>query len=283
MNQVFILFSNIIPKRCVMWLLHILIRSFPFILLAFGYFVFYHFKHWLPTWGLSDKWNKRILHAYHILMIFFTLPFSILTIYGPNNSIIPPDWFNMTIFFPAYVWYTTHLILFLILLVYDVLKLVTWPGIHIYRQFRPSNEVDTSKRQWLKKSVIALPVGLFAINTIGVYGSDDYVVNRIKIPIKNLSSKLKNFRITQISDLHFGPFMDDKKFADYARVIHSLGSDIIVVTGDIIHSSNELIPMAARALMFLNIAKTQARLIPGPAPSEYKKEWNKFRAAGFCL
>ncbi|GMT49874.1 MAG: hypothetical protein IEMM0008_1413 [bacterium] len=231
-----------------MWLIEILIRSFPFILLAFGYFVFYHFKKWLPTWGLSDKWNKRILRAYRILLVLFALPWLTLTIYGHNNSIIHPEWYRLTILYPAWVWLTVHLILFLKLLIYDVLKLITWPGVHIYRRFRPSNEVDTSRRQWLKKSIVALPIGLFAINTIGVYGSDNYVVNRIKIPIKNLSSKLKNFKITQISDLHFGPFMDDKKFADYARVIHSLKSDIIVVTGDIIHSSHELIPMAARAL-----------------------------------
>ncbi len=231
-----------------MWLLHILIRSFPFILLAFGYFVFYHFRKWLPIWGLSDKWNKRILRTYHVLLILFVLPWLTLTIYGHNSSVIPPEWFKLTILYPAYIWQTVHLVLFLKLLIYDVLKLVAWPGVHIYRRFRPPNEVDASKRQWLKKSMVALPVGLFAINTIGVYGSDDYIVNRVTIPIRNLPSKLKNFKITQISDLHFGSFMDDKKFADYARVIHSLGSDIIVVTGDIIHSSHELIPMAARAL-----------------------------------
>jgi len=227
----------------------IFFRAYPFLLLGISYYVFWWFKRWVVVWDLSEGRLKKILLIYKILMVLFITPWLPVTVLGPGTHIIPPEWFKISLFYPAFVWHLVHLPLFIILSIYGFVNLVLYPVIRVYKRSRPAEKPDVEKRYWLKKSLIALPATLFTINTVGlISGEYDHVVTYQPIKISNWPENLKGFKITQISDIHFGPFMDDEKLAMFVKEVNNLKSDMILVTGDIINSSKDLIPRLTREM-----------------------------------
>lgn len=232
------------------WQFELIFRSFPIILLSMGYFVFWWFRRWIKVWGISEKRTKKIFLLYHILLILLAIPWLTFTFMGPQKIPIVSKWINIFYLYPAHAWQLTHICLFIILFSYSAIKLVVRAINQLYRKLSHSTSgVDHSKRKWLKKSAILIPSSILYVNIIGVYKSEyDFIVEKKTIYIKNLPENLKGIKITQISDIHFGPFLDDKKFSIYAKEINRIKSDLIVVTGDIVNSSEELIPMARNSL-----------------------------------
>jgi len=89
--------------------------------------------------------------------------------------------------------------------------------------------------KWVRKFIHALLV-------IGVPGLGAYMhwiapkkvsLSKHQIPIKNLPKPFENFRIVQISDIHYGPTNDSAPYIrEVVEKINALKPDIVVLTGD---------------------------------------------------
>lgn len=73
-------------------------------------------------------------------------------------------------------------------------------------------------------------------------------IKNVNVPVINLPTNLIGFKIAQISDLHVGATIRRPYVENVVRKVNSLGSDIVVLTGDIgdghvQHYRNDIAPM----------------------------------------
>ena len=66
-----------------------------------------------------------------------------------------------------------------------------------------------------------------------------YRVRRIEIPITNLPPAMDGMKIAQISDIHLSAFMNRAAVRRAVDMTNDLGSDLTVVTGDLITNSQD--------------------------------------------
>ena len=66
-----------------------------------------------------------------------------------------------------------------------------------------------------------------------------YQVRRVEIPIANLPPALDGMKIAQISDIHLSAFMSRESVRRVVDMTNDLGSDVTVVTGDLITGSRD--------------------------------------------
>ena len=119
-------------------------------------------------------------------------------------------------------------------------KIKSW-NIH-YEKFRKNNTVvkfDKSRRAFLTTTGIAIAGYAFVGASAGILRKDNYEITYKTLNLKNLSPGLNGTTITLISDIHSGPYMSLEKMKEYVSVINDLGSDIIVIPGDLTNSMKE--------------------------------------------
>jgi|GEM_PF-203417 len=107
-----------------------------------------------------------------------------------------------------------------------------------------------SRRRFLMRLAPAAPAALLGTAAYGVYGTkDDLDISpELIIPIPGLPRELDGFRITQLSDLHFGPYIRYRDMEPVVETANKLCSELIVITGDILDRSLHLLPEAAESL-----------------------------------
>src|SRR5581483_11849343 len=101
-----------------------------------------------------------------------------------------------------------------------------------------SNRVleQSSRRQFLKTglsatcALAATGVGLNALSIEPHHA----VVENVQIRLPNLPDGFKGFRIAQISDIHFGPYVGESVVQNAVNVIRGLQPDLLVLTGDFV-------------------------------------------------
>jgi predicted MPP superfamily phosphohydrolase len=67
-----------------------------------------------------------------------------------------------------------------------------------------------------------------------ILGSQDPVVRRFAIPLKNLPPQLAGCKIVQLSDLHLVDSISEGRIARIVGQVNSLKPDLVVITGDLI-------------------------------------------------
>ncbi len=89
-----------------------------------------------------------------------------------------------------------------------------------------------SRREFLRGTIA---VGVFSLG----FGSYSYfwglhrpTVERKDISLKVLPSRLDGFRVAQLSDIHYGPYLSSADLAAVVETVNQLHPDIIVLTGD---------------------------------------------------
>jgi len=100
-----------------------------------------------------------------------------------------------------------------------------------------------SRRSFLKVGSAALLTGTAATVSL-LWLNNEYenpVVERVRIPIRNLPSDLENFRIVQISDIHLYPLTTVELVDQAVRMANELNPDLIVLTGDYVWHEVEVI------------------------------------------
>lgn len=142
-----------------------------------------------------------------------------------------------------YLWYSNIWILpklviipfFIVRDTYSLLK-------NIYLRYFPKEENNLEKqksddRRNFLQNLSWMAAGLpFLITTRGlIYTAYDIKLHKAEIPIENLAINLFGFRIVQLSDLHFGSFINTNMIKDAVRITNKLKPDLILITGDFVN------------------------------------------------
>ncbi len=100
---------------------------------------------------------------------------------------------------------------------------------------RRSKQTSISRRQFLRKSVRAIPALAVAGSGLGVVGSFSGI-RTFDLPLrfKGLPQELDGFRILHLSDLHLGPFLGLDDLEELAeRVSSGAPFDVVALIGDV--------------------------------------------------
>lgn len=93
----------------------------------------------------------------------------------------------------------------------------------------------TNVRTVLSLVVAAVLVGL------GVVTARNIAVERVTVPIKGLHPRLNGTTIVQLSDIHLGPFIGRSSMEKLVAMANQLNGDVVVITGDLVDSSVEVL------------------------------------------
>ena len=108
---------------------------------------------------------------------------------------------------------------------------------------------DPSRRAVLKTAFATAPVTLLAGLTVVSRAQESRLfVRRHDLPAPWLPGRLRGLTITHITDLHVGRLFRPRMLPGLIDKVNALGSDIVMVTGDIVDNSNLLLPDALNAL-----------------------------------
>jgi len=95
--------------------------------------------------------------------------------------------------------------------------------------------MNPDRRRFLKQFV-AGGVGLGAVATVDgfLYEPEDPVVERITIRLPRLPESFDGFRIAQMTDFHFGPYIGKPQIERAVQITRSLQPNLVVLTGDFV-------------------------------------------------
>jgi predicted MPP superfamily phosphohydrolase len=111
-----------------------------------------------------------------------------------------------------------------------------------------------NRRQFLKVGGAVLG-GSVAIATGYLYANDQteqLVIERVQLPIKNLKPALEGLRIVQLGDLHLYPFTDIGQIRQAIETANALEPDLIVLMGDYVTRQAEAVFELVPLLSTLN-------------------------------
>ncbi len=113
----------------------------------------------------------------------------------------------------------------------------------------PDGDLDPGRRAILHTAVATVPMlTLGGLTIAGRVQEGRFAINRHALAAPWLASRLHGLTITHISDLHVGRLYRPHMLRRLVDEANRLDSDIVVVTGDIIDNSNDLLPPTLDAL-----------------------------------
>lgn len=131
-------------------------------------------------------------------------------------------------------------------------------GIRAYRAIRTaqpavatpeSKSPDLSRREWLATTGVYAPlllVGGLSVASTRQLGR--FNINRYDLPAPWLPPRLRGLTITHVSDLHVGRLYRPLFLPHLVDQVNALKSDLIVLTGDLVDVSNDMLPPSLAAL-----------------------------------
>ncbi|WP_163338184.1 metallophosphoesterase [Desulfopila sp. IMCC35008] len=100
------------------------------------------------------------------------------------------------------------------------------------------NGADMNRRHFLRSS---FAVGACLLTSYPVLIERNLLrINQYRIPVTNLPVSFHDFKIVQITDLHYGPLVSLDFVAEVVQKANNLAGDIIVCTGDYVHGNKEV-------------------------------------------
>ncbi|MBL8006380.1 MAG: metallophosphoesterase [Ignavibacteria bacterium] len=218
------------------------------------YLVYKTFRNYVGSIQKLKKYNK-LISLYPFLA--FNLPYIYIIANGFSSNNIPP-WIYNYIFQPFYVFQSAVVFIGLFLLAGKILKSPFSLSLWVLNKFaatrnalnrffsrEPVRKIDYSRRTFIKTSTAFVSGYAFIGSTMGVLNKDEYEINYQNISVKDLPDELKGTTITLFSDIHSGPYMKENEMHEYADVINSLNSDLILIPGDLTNSNkNEIFPFS---------------------------------------
>ncbi len=208
---------------------------------------------WFPA---VQPWRAAALLGLFFLLVNSPLLVAMLLgEFGRTLEGLPPS-FLRWYFYPGFVW-LAMLIGYALVTAPKDLAVGLARGLQwAYRRIAPpaGDAYSGSRRQFLAGLAPVLPSALLGTAAYGVYGTagDLEVSPEIPIPVPGLPRVLDGFRITQLSDIHFGPYMRGQDMIPVVDAANALGSEVIVITGDILDRSLGLLREASDVLARLS-------------------------------
>jgi predicted MPP superfamily phosphohydrolase len=98
--------------------------------------------------------------------------------------------------------------------------------------------VGPSRRQVLAAAAVAVPpLVASGLVTTALSQLDDFRINRLTVPLRDLPPDLDGLTIAHVSDMHLGRFTHGRILARVADATNALGADLVVLTGDLLDFS----------------------------------------------
>lgn len=150
------------------------------------------------------------------------------------------------VMWPFFAYETLSIAILLIVLIMFPIKLM----IGIFRRIRnhkSGNLVHTlpspTRRLFIKTTTLGVGAYTFAGSLHSIYTREEYKIENVKLPSKNLPSQLEGLRIAMISDVHVGLYMLEDDMLQYTEAINNLKPDMIFIPGDFVTSkTDEIFP-----------------------------------------
>lgn len=230
--------------------------------IGFRLFVFVPLCFNLLWWSIADRRIARHIASPRLSRVLrwsiagFSIAINLPVFYGLLIGHVPPLISNPT-------WYTAAVTLWqvslsLLMPVVAAARLVGLGVIAFARRWRaprppePSTAMellDPGRRAILRTAFASVPVALLTGGTaFGGWQASQMRIRRHTLPAPWLPERLRGLTITQISDLHVGRLFRPDRLPGLIDQANGLNSDIVVVTGDIVDNSNQMLPGAIEAL-----------------------------------
>ncbi|MCL4540399.1 MAG: metallophosphoesterase [Bacteroidetes bacterium] len=101
-----------------------------------------------------------------------------------------------------------------------------------------------SRRSFIRTGAIGLGAYTFLGSLRSIYDRDEYKVDRVTLPVKNLPHQLDGLTISMISDIHSGMYMLERDMETYVEAINHLNADMVFIPGDFVTSKDsEMLPL----------------------------------------
>ncbi|MFQ3598595.1 MAG: metallophosphoesterase [Chloroherpetonaceae bacterium] len=117
--------------------------------------------------------------------------------------------------------------------------------------------VNHARREFLSKATTLAPlaVGFGFPSVVTAYSlinnRSDYLIHSMTLRFPNLPNELRGLKIAQISDIHSGLYMPQRKMEEITEVINAQSPDLITLTGDFVSSFKEEIEPFAKGFQGL--------------------------------
>ena len=170
-----------------------------------------------------------------------------------------PSWFLYAGTYPFLIWHFSTFIIALVLLLVSLLKLPfkgMWAGLKLIPSLKPRavaisshpsiRRFDNSRRTFIRRGVYGLTAVSFGGTAYGMLverSSCDVTERTILIP--GLPPAFSGYSIALVTDVHSSMYMTEADMKEYVRLINGMGTDMVLVGGDLVNASgDEILPFA---------------------------------------
>ena len=205
---------------------------------------FYLFTSISPVFNKGSFSNKIFNVTYWVISaIIYAI---IIFVFINFNKRTPSVHFNNEILISSFMFivFISKFFALIPLVVDDILRIFRFIGQFIVTDLKRENIFDIDRLKFLKKTSLFIGSTFFITMLGGIlFGRYNFKTKNINLKLENWSSKLKDFKIVQISDLHLGSFSSVKKLEDVVEIINNEKADLVVFTGDLVNNfHNEALP-----------------------------------------
>lgn len=109
---------------------------------------------------------------------------------------------------------------------------------------KPQGDLPSqSRRIFIKNTAIGLGAYTIVGSLHSIYTREEFTIENVALPIKNLPAQLQDLKIAMISDIHAGLYMVEDDMLKYTEALNDLNADIIFIPGDFVTSrTDEIYP-----------------------------------------
>lgn len=205
---------------------------------------FYLFTSISPVFNKGSFSNKIFNITYWVISaIIYAI---IIFVFINFNKRTPSVHFNNEILISSFMFivFISKFFALIPLVVDDILRIFRFIGQFIVTDLKRENIFDIDRLKFLKKTSLFIGSTFFITMLGGIlFGRYNFKTKNINLKLENWSSKLKDFKIVQISDLHLGSFSSVKKLEEVVEIINNEKADLVVFTGDLVNNfHNEALP-----------------------------------------
>ena len=205
---------------------------------------FYLFTSISPVFNKGSFSNKIFNVTYWVISaIIYAI---IIFVFINFNKRTPSVHFNNEILISSFMFivFISKFFALVPLVIDDILRIFRFIGQFIVTDFKRENIFDIDRLKFLKKTSLFIGSTFFITMLGGIlFGRYNFKTKNINLKLENWSSKLKDFKIVQISDLHLGSFSSVKKLEEVVEIINNEKADLVVFTGDLVNNfHNEALP-----------------------------------------
>lgn len=228
---------------------------FAAIVLALQAFLFRKYWKWS---GTRTGFPRRSRVPVTVLFLVFNLALVAVAILRLRGLQFPV-WFLYAGAYPFLIWHFATFVIAFALLVAALLKLPfkgVWAGLKLVPALKPKaaalsshpavQRFDSSRRTFLRRGVYGLTAVSFGGTAYGMLverSTCDITERTILIP--GLPSAFSGYSIALVTDVHSSMYMTEADMKEYVRLINGMGTDMVLVGGDLVNgSADEILPFA---------------------------------------